>query len=250
MELIRGVNLEQFTHQLADKHQMLPKELAVFITSRVARGLAYAHAKTDKNGKPLGIVHRDVSFKNIMIAFEGDVKLTDFGIAKAKGFLTDQEGEVVAGKPDYMSPEQADFQITDKRSDIFSAGVVLAHLLLGRNIYKGATADESRNRIMNQPIPDFRALDPRVDDKLNDILHHCLAHDPNRRYPNANDLMYELEYYIYGAGYGPTNETLGKFIRELFGQEPAPVDSHFKTIVFEETARLKEHPSEQGAAPP
>ena len=110
----------------------------MFITSRVARGLAYAHAKTDKDGKPLGIVHRDVSFKNIMIAFEGDVKLTDFGIAKARGFLTDQEGEVVAGKADYMSPEQADFQITDKRSDLFSAGVVLAHLLLGRNIFKGA----------------------------------------------------------------------------------------------------------------
>src|ERR1700685_724497 len=169
MELIRGVNLEQFTHQLSDKRKTLPRELAVFITSRVARGLAYAHSKTDKNGKPLGIVHRDVSFKNIMIAFEGDVKLTDFGIAKAKGFLTDQEGEVVAGKADYMSPEQADFQVTDKRSDLFSTGVVLGNLLLGYNIFKGASSAESRNRIMKQPIPDFCALDPRIDDKLNDI---------------------------------------------------------------------------------
>ena len=242
MELIRGVNLEQFTHQLADKKRTLPKELAVFITSRVARGLAYAHAKTDKNNKPLGIVHRDVSFKNIMIAFEGDVKLTDFGIAKAKGFLTDQEGEVVAGKPDYMSPEQADFQITDKRSDLFSVGVVLAHLLLGRNIFKGANAEESRNRIMNQPIPDFRALDARIDDRLNDILHHCLAHDPNRRYATGEQLMHDLEVYIYGAGYGPTNETLGKFIRELFGQEAPkalPDDPDFKTVVLEETARIR-----------
>ena len=144
MELIRGVNLEQFTRQLTEKRRVLPKELAVFITSRVARGLAYAHAKTDKDGKPLGIVHRDVSFKNIMIAFEGDVKLTDFGIAKARGFLTDQEGEVVAGKADYMSPEQADFQVTDKRSDLFSAGVVLAHLLLGRNIVQGRKRRRNR----------------------------------------------------------------------------------------------------------
>ena len=204
------------------QEKRLPKELAVFITSRVARGLAYAHAKTDKDGKPLGIVHRDISFKNIMIAFEGDVKLTDFGIAKARGFLTDQEGEVVAGKADYMSPEQADFQVTDKRSDIFSVGVVLSNLLLGKNIFKGATAEESRQRIMNQPIPDFRALDPRIDDKLNDILHHCLARDPARRYATADQLMYDLEYYIYHAGYGPTNETLGKFIRELFGQEIPP----------------------------
>src|SRR5919107_1430256 len=78
MELIRGVNLEQFSAQLADKSHQLPVELAVFITSRIARGLAYAHSKTDKDGKPLGIVHRDVSFKNILIGFEGDVKLTDF----------------------------------------------------------------------------------------------------------------------------------------------------------------------------
>jgi len=243
MELIRGVNLEQFTRQLVEKKRALPKELAVFITSRVARGLAYAHAKTDKDGKPLGIVHRDVSFKNIMIAFEGDVKLTDFGIAKARGFLTDQEGEVVAGKADYMSPEQANFQVTDKRSDLFSAGVVLSHLLLGRNVFKGATPDESRQRIINQPIPDFRALDSRIDDELNDILHHCLARDLKRRYATADELMYDLEYYIYHGGYGPTNETLGKFIRELFDQaDPRAVteEKRSKTAILEETARLKQ----------
>jgi serine/threonine-protein kinase len=242
MELIRGVNLDQFTDQLTDKIKVLPRELAVFIASRVARGLAYAHAKTDRDGKPLGIVHRDVSYKNIMIAFEGDVKLTDFGIAKAQGFLTDQEGEVVAGKADSMSPEQADFQITDKRSDLFSTGVVLANLLLGRNIFKGDTADESRRRILNQPIPDFRALDARIDDKLNDILHHCLARDLARRYACADDLMFDLEYYMYHDGYGPTNETLGKFIRELFGQEAGrtkPAQALEKTVLLEATARLK-----------
>lgn len=240
MELIRGVNLEQFAHQLSDKQKPLPLELAVFITSRIARGLAYAHAKTDKDGKPLGIVHRDVSFKNIMIAFEGDVKLTDFGIAKARGFLTDQEGEVVAGKADYMSPEQADFQITDKRSDLFSAGVVLAHLILGHNIFKGHTAEESRQRVLKQAIPDFRTLDPRVDTRLNSILQRCLTRDLSRRFSSADDLMYELEYYIYHGGYGPTNETLGKFIRELFDQTaipPAPARRE-SIELMENTARF------------
>src|SRR6267154_687317 len=218
MELIRGVNLAQFGQQLADKRRVLPRELAVFIVSRIVRGLAYAHAKTDKNGKTLGIVHRDVSFKNIMIAFEGDVKLTDFGIAKAKGFLVDNEGEVVAGKADYMSPEQANFQITDKRSDLFSAGVVLAHLVLGKNIFKGATPDESRQRMMTLPVPDFRASDQRVDERLNQILHRALAREVDKRYATADELLYDLEHYIYHAGYGPTNETLGKFIRELFDQ--------------------------------
>ena len=218
MELIRGVNLEQFSEQLTDKKRTLPTELAVFITSRVARGLAYAHTKTGKDGKPLGIVHRDVSFKNIMIAFEGDVKLTDFGIAKAKGFLEDQEGEEIAGKADYMSPEQADFKITDRRSDLFSAGVVLAHLLLGRNLFKGQNAEESRQRIMNLPIPDFRELSPGIDERLNQILHRSLDRDLDQRYQTADELLYDLEHYIYHKGYGPTNETLGKYSRELFGQ--------------------------------
>jgi serine/threonine-protein kinase len=220
MELIRGVNLEQFAQQLSDKRRTLPLELAVFIVSRVARGLAYAHAKTDRDGKPLGIVHRDVSFKNIMIAFEGDVKLTDFGIAKARGFLIDNEGEVVAGKADYMSPEQANFQITDKRSDLFSAGVVLAHLILGKNIFKGDSPEESRHRMMTMAVPDFRKKDERVDERLNQILHRSLARDVDNRYATADELLYDLEHYIYHAGYGPTNETLGRYIRELFGQGP------------------------------
>ena len=242
MELIRGVNLEQFAQQLSDKRRQLPLELAVFISSRIARGLAYAHAKAGADGNPLGIVHRDVSFKNIMIAFEGDVKLTDFGIAKARGFLTDQEGEVVAGKADYMSPEQADFQITDKRSDLFSVGVVLANLLLGHNIFKGGNAEESRQRILKSAIPDFRTLDSRIDEPLNHILHRCLARDLKKRFSNADDLMYELEYYIYHGGYGPTNETLGRFIRELFGQTVPPIAANparGKTEVLESTARLR-----------
>jgi serine/threonine protein kinase len=232
MELIRGVNLEQFAQQLTDKRRVLPRELAVFIVSRIARGLAYAHSKTDKNGKPLGIVHRDVSFKNIMIAFEGDVKLTDFGIAKAKGFLIDNEGEVVAGKADYMSPEQANFQITDKRSDLFSAGVVLGHLVLGRNVFKGNSAEESRNHMMSMPIPDFRTLDERVDNRLNEILQRALARDVDKRYATADELLYDLEHYIYHSGYGPTNETMGKYMRELFGQTQVTLAEKGSTVVL------------------
>ncbi len=240
MEYINGVNLEQFMQKVEENNRKLPAELAVFIASRICRGLAYAHSKTDKNGKPLGIVHRDVSLKNIMIAFEGDVKLTDFGVAKAAGFLIDKEGEVVAGKADYMSPEQADFQITDKRSDLFSVGVVLTFLLLGKNIFKGASAEESRERIIRMAIPDFRKLDRRIDDKLNSILQRALARDLKQRYASADAMLYDLEFYIYNSGYGPTNETLGKFVRELFGLESKAMfrDAKGGTRVIERTARL------------
>ena len=221
MELIRGVNLEQFCEQLRVANRPLPVELAVFIISRVVRGLAYAHAKTDELGNPLGIVHRDVSPKNILVAFEGDVKLTDFGIAKAQGFLLDQEGEVIAGKPEYMSPEQANFEITDRRSDLFSAGVVLSQLLLGHNLFKANSSVDSRSRILTLPIPDFTRLADRVDARLNAILQKSLARDLAERWQTADELLYQLELYIYERGYGPTNETLGKFIRELFGKKTA-----------------------------
>lgn len=240
MELIRGVNLEQFVEQMEEKRRRLPVELAVFITSRIARGLAYAHAKTDKDGRPLGIVHRDVSFKNIMIAFEGDVKLTDFGIAKARGLLQDNEGEVVAGKADYMSPEQADFRVTDKRSDLFSTGIVLAQLLMGYNIFKGESAEGSRQRVLTMPIPDFRSLEPRIDDRLNEILQRTLARKVEDRYPSADELLYDLEHFIYNKGYGPTNETLGRYIRDLFGQISAETinDAKGSTVVVGRTPRV------------
>lgn len=239
MELIRGVNLEQFVQQLTDKRQQLSKELCVFVASRVARGLAYAHNKRNKDGAPMSIVHRDVNPKNVMIGFEGDVKVTDFGIAKARGYLTDQEGEVVAGKADYMSPEQADFQITDKRSDLFSLGIVLAQLLLGRNVFKGRNMEESRDNVMKMAIPDFCALDSRIDPPLNRILHLALSRDLARRYQQADDMLYDLEHYIYHSGYGPTNETLGKYIRELFGQVDQSVVAEIKggTILLERANR-------------
>ena len=229
MELIRGANLDQLVHRLDETKQRLPLELAVFVASRVARGLAYAHAKTDRDGHSLGIVHRDVSFKNILVAGEGDVKLTDFGVAKARGFLADNEGEIVAGKVDYMSPEQADFRVTDRRSDVFSAGVVLAHLLLGYNIFRGHTPKESIQRILHLPIPNFQELDPRISERLNQILHRALARAVDQRYQTADELLYALEYDIYHQGYGPTNETLGRFMRGLFGSLETSVTTDDKT---------------------
>ena len=215
MEYIRGVNLDELMTRLRQTGRALPTELAVFIVSRIARGLAYAHAKTDPEGRPLGIVHRDISPKNIMIAYEGDVKVTDFGIAKARGFLIDKEGEEVAGKPEYMSPEQADFKITDKRSDLFSAGVVLAQLLTGTNFLRADTPEASRERVLTAPIPDFQAINPAIETRLNQILQRALHRDLALRYQSADEFLYELEHFIYHRGYGPTNETMGRFLRQV-----------------------------------
>ena len=233
MELIEGRPILRYAEE-----EKLDADSKLALMAKVCDAVHHAHQR--------GILHRDLKPGNILVDRAGQPKILDFGVARVmdsdiQATRQTDVGQLI-GTLAYMSPEQADFQITDKRSDLFSVGVVLAHLLLGRNIFKGATAEESRNRIMHQPIPDFRALDPRIDDRLNDILHHALAHDLDRRYATGEQLMHDLEVYIYGAGYGPTNETLGKYIRELFGQEAPkslPEEPEFKTIVLEETARIR-----------
>lgn len=249
MEYINGVNLEQFSAQLTAKKQELPVEMAVFIASRIARGLAYAHAKTAPDGRLLGIVHRDINPKNVMIAFEGDVKVMDFGVAKAGGYLTHQEGEVAVGKPDYMSPEQADFKVTDKRSDLFSTGVVLLQLLLGRNPFKGSTTEESRRNVIGKQLPPFPTLDSRIDENLDRILRKALSRKVEARYQTADELRDDLEYHIYHKGLGPTNETLGRYVRAVFGQlsPEAVASSKGSTEMLERTARVRRKAVPAGA---
>ena len=216
MEYVNGINLEDFMLQHLRHHQSVPIDLAVFIVSRVCRGLAYAHRKCDRQGELLGLVHRDVNPKNVMIAQEGDVKLTDFGIAKAKDLMYNDEGEVIAGKDEYLSPEQVRCEVTDPRADIFSCGIVLAELLLGTNIFEGSSPEETHHNILNMPIPSFKSLYPDIDDQLNHILTNCLQHKRNARYQSATDLLTELEVYLYSDGYGPTNEKLANYVQNLF----------------------------------
>jgi serine/threonine-protein kinase len=215
MEFIRGVNLAGFIREVKAQGKELPGPLAVFIASRIARGLAYAHGKKNEAGEPLGIVHRDVSPRSVMMSFEGDVKLTDFGVAKAAGLIEQNEGEQLSGTPEYMSPEQASFEVTDQRSDIFSTGVILAELLLGQNMFAGRDAAESRQRIIDLPIPQFRSEREYIDLRLDAILQKTMVRDLDARYDAAEKLMKALEYHMYHKGYGPTNETLAKYMKEL-----------------------------------
>lgn len=216
MEYVSGVNLEQFLERHAELKRPLPVDLAAFIVSRVCRGLAYAHTKRDTEGRLLGIVHRDVNPKNVMIAHEGDVKLTDFGIAKALNLMYNEEGQVIPGKDEYLSPEGASYGVTDGRSDLFSLGIVLSELLLGRNIFRSANRLDSRRNILTLAIPQFSTLRPDIDAGLDKILRRALARDRAERYQTAAEMMTDLELYLYSDRYGPTNEKLGVYLRELY----------------------------------
>ena len=216
MEFVRGVNLEQFIDRHLELGRQVPIDMAVFIASRVCRGLSYAHAKRDADGRLLGIVHRDVNPKNVMLANEGDVKLTDFGIAKALDLMYNEEGKIIPGKDEYLSPEGASYAVTDGRSDLFPLGIVLTEILLGKNLFRGSTRVESRRNILTMPIPQFTTLRADIDPKLNTILHKALSRDRDKRYQSAFEMLTDLELYLYSDRYGPTNEKLAVYLNEVF----------------------------------
>ncbi len=225
MEYVHGVNLEQFMLQHRALGRPIPCEMAAFVISRISRALAYAHIHRDSDGKPLGIVHRDVSPKNIMLSYTGDVKLTDFGIAKAFNLMYSKEGEIIAGRSDYLSPEQARLEVTDPRADIFSCGVVMTEMLLGHNPFLGDTPEASRDKICTMPLPDFQKLRPDMGKPLVSVVCRALAREREKRHQRAVELMVDLERVLYSKGYGPTNEKLASYLRDLYKNGQAYEDN-------------------------
>lgn len=213
MEYVNGVDLDRLFTQHHRRGERFPVDLAAFIVSRICRGLAYAHEKRGRDGRLLGIVHRDICPKNIMISAEGDVKLTDFGIAKALDLMYNAEGEVIAGKDDYLSPEQVRREVTDARADIFACGIVLTEMLLGVNPFSAVGVKETHRNILSAPLPDFEKERPGIDATLAGILTRALGRDRAERYASAREMMTALEKYLYASGYGPTNEKLAEYLR-------------------------------------
>jgi serine/threonine-protein kinase len=218
MEYVDGINLEDFIQRHRDTNQLVPPDLAAFIVSRLCRGLSHAHLRCDSSGRNLGIVHRDVNPRNIMIAREGDVKLTDFGIAKAFDLMYNEEGEVIAGKDEYLSPEQARREVTDARADLFSCSILLSEMLLGENIFEAKQEEATRKNILELSIPDFLELRPEIDPRLDDILQRGFKRDRDKRYQSAQEMLTALELFLYGDGYGPTNEKLAAYLSDLHGE--------------------------------
>ena len=213
MELVHGLALSDFIlqHNQAPEKKGIPVELAVFIVSRIARGLAYAHSRCDLAGQPLNIVHRDVCPRNIMISTEGLPKLGDFGIANASNMESGDGGFV--GKLSYVAPEQAKGEEVDFRADVFSLGMVLFELLTlqsCRSKWNDALFKAAFNGLV-----DWDALPANLDERLVKILKSMLAVEVEQRYQSTDELAHDLEYFIYGTGYGPTVVTLEKYMRNV-----------------------------------
>lgn len=216
MEYIDGINLSEFINYHKKLRVHAPIDIATFIASRICRGLEYAHNKLDEAGNPLNLVHRDVSPNNIMITKEGEVKLTDFGVAKAAQFM-EEDDEYLVGSVEYMSPEQADCGKVDHRSDLFSLGLVYYELLTGVRVFacKHNDIEKALELLKKAHIPDAKHYRSDIHDEINAILKKCLEKDPEKRYKDAGELSYDLEHSMYSKGYGPTIVKLAGYIDQI-----------------------------------
>jgi serine/threonine protein kinase len=220
MEFINGVNLRDIMYSCREAQRPIPPEIAVYIVSEVCKGLDYAHRKTGPNNETLNIVHRDVSPQNILISYEGEVKIVDFGIAKAAMNISHTMAGILKGKIAYMSPEQALGKTVDQRTDIFSTGILLYEALTGTKLFTGESQFEVLKKIRTSDISDD-TLPDTIPDALKPILAKALCSNVDERYPNAGDLQIELTKYLYSTHVDFSPRKLASFINELFLEDLA-----------------------------
>lgn len=218
MEFIDGVNLRQFMQKEREQNNNAGIDVYLYMMSEVCKGLDYAHSKRDSNGIPLEIVHRDVSPQNILVSFEGEVKIVDFGIAKAAMNMSQTNVGTLKGKVTYMSPEQALGKPIDGRTDIFSCGIILYELVTGKRLFVGETQLEILQKIRSTKITEeFFGQD--VPDNLKPILAKALAYSPKNRYQNAADMQIDLTRLLYSNFHDFSPRKLSEIMSKWFRNE-------------------------------
>jgi serine/threonine protein kinase/tetratricopeptide (TPR) repeat protein len=219
MEYVPGLDLATLLARCRRQKMSLPIGMAVFITAEVAKALDHAHRRRDEQSRPLGVVHRDISPQNILLSWEGEVKVTDFGIAKAKDSIAEDESEGrlgrVRGKLAYMSPEQSQAAVAlDGRSDIFSLGTVLYEMIAGSNPFVAPTSFETLRRVQASEYPPLELLRPDTPPPLVEIVGGMLAKDIAHR-PDAGRLHEQLLGFFYASGERFGTSKLAEFLERF-----------------------------------
>ena len=220
MEHIHGRDLTRIRRTFESQSGHMPIGLAVYAVATALRGLGYAHGLVDQEGRPLGIVHGDISPHNVVVSFTGEVKVVDFGIARLAGKGAGEEVDRPGGgKFAYMSPEQVRGRELDRRSDIYSAGIVLYELLVGHRLFQHADPEEKLRRVREAVIADPRLENPEVPDELWRILQRALARQQDDRYATAEDFERELRALLYHQHLRADATALAACMREAFAHE-------------------------------
>jgi eukaryotic-like serine/threonine-protein kinase len=218
MEYLDGQSFHRLIHR-SSKQRPMPLSMHLRVIADVLTGLHHAHELTDFDGTPLSVVHRDVSPHNVFVTYEGQVKVVDFGIAKAATGSSETKTGVLKGKLTYMAPEQARSGRVDRRADLFSVGVMLWEAVTGRRMWSDATEVQILHMLTTGEIPPARQFVPNLAQALEAILHRALAYSPRDRYETALDFHSDLERYMTLTGERASNRELGEFTSDLFSDK-------------------------------
>jgi serine/threonine-protein kinase len=229
MEYLEGQAVSEIARKaLSGDTQHVDPRVWVRIIADALSGLHYAHDLKDYDGQAMNVVHRDVSPQNLFVTYDGRVKLVDFGIAKAALNATHTETGILKGKLTYMSPEQATGIALDRRSDIYSMGVVLWELLTGKRLVTGDAA-VALNKVLNAPVRRVSELVPTIDPELDAIVTRAVAKERDERYPSALEMRAALETYLRRSGTTPIEETqLGELVSGMFRDERKEIHARIK----------------------
>ncbi len=255
MEYIHGEDLRRVWKRADRADTPIPVPLVCRVIIEACAGLDYAHKKTDAAGKPLNIVHRDISPQNILVTFDGRVKVVDFGIAKAADQATVTRSGVLKGKYSYMSPEQAAGQKVDRRSDIFALGVVLYELLTCNRLFKRPSDMATLQAVAECDIPPPSQVNPRVPEDLDPIVMKALARSPEDRYSEAVQLQLALEDWLVAHQHASSSAHVADFMNNLYAARLAE-ESRLGELLVEDSeplspseARSSDKSAETKAAP-
>ncbi|HET8542367.1 MAG TPA: serine/threonine-protein kinase [Anaeromyxobacter sp.] len=222
MELVNGVSMKEMMHAFVRAGAQLTPEQSIFLVLQLLQGLAYAHRKTDPAGNPLKIVHCDVSPDNCLLSWEGEVKLLDFGIARAATGLSNYKEGMLMGKLGYVAPEQASLEKSwDHRVDVFAAGIILYELLTKQKPFPKATDVESLIQSRKAKVVPPTALDPRLPNDVDDIIARALAYDPERRYPDARSFADALVDVLFPTPHSSIQDHLARQMQQVFADKVA-----------------------------
>jgi serine/threonine-protein kinase len=230
MEFVDGANLKKIQECLQRRGQRFALPEAVYVCAEACRGLSYAHELHDENGRPLGIVHRDISPPNIMLSKLGEIKVADFGLAKAGTQLSQTDPGVVKGKFSYLSPEAANGKEVDARADIFSLGIVLWEMLAGRRLFLGETDYATVKLVQQANIPRLSPLNNQVDVDFEEIMLTALSRDPEKRFQSAQEFANALTGYLFHRQLKVTNFDIARLVKGAIAEDSLPVKSEASLI--------------------
>ncbi|WP_437643306.1 serine/threonine protein kinase [Sorangium sp. So ce362] len=238
MEYVDGADLKAVLESMRKAGRILPVESAVFITGKLCEGLTYAHELKGADGHPLKIVHRDMSPPNVLITKYGEVKIVDFGLAKATSQLEKSEAGIIKGKFSYLSPEAAQGLEVDPRTDIFAAGAILWEMLSGKRLFLGETDYQTVKLVQQAQIPPLSEINKAVPPELDRIIARSLARDPGDRYSSARELGRDLTTFLYRYGRPVSAYDIAEHVRSAMAlrkRAPASDKASFIDRLIEET---------------